>query len=165
METAPSPGSRKHGSVVRTAACRCRCRCRCSHVITPRAPPAPRVLPGEGMRRTAMHVVCEHTSTTVSPSCNLGCPSSDNARPLDSSRRGAQDDMTTCSRSLLEPLQTALPPTVAPLRQGMLVRACDDTIIYPRANSVAEERQPSSPVTEASCGLEHIRPLVPPLPR
>jgi hypothetical protein len=36
--------------------------------------------------------------------------------PLESSCRAAQGDMTTCSRSLLEPLQTALPATVAPLR-------------------------------------------------
>jgi hypothetical protein len=48
------------------------------------------------------------------------------------------------------------------------VRACDDTIaaiIYPQANNLAEQRQHSAPVTEASCGCQHLRPLVPPLPR
>ena len=47
----------------------------------------------------------------------------------------------------------------------MLVRACDGTVIYPRANGVAEERQHSAPVTEISCALHQVRPLVPPLPR
>jgi hypothetical protein len=45
------------------------------------------------------------------------------------------------------------------------VRACDDTLIYLGANSIAEDRQCSVPVTESSCGVRHFPFLVPRLPR